>query len=295
MKNNSRVKLLSVIAVVAFVVFVATLATTKATTIGANVSTGGNFTTTAGNLTVGDGTPTITLNGEDAYIEGTFEVDGASRFDGALTLTADATLNAQSDLRLADSDSSNYVALQAPSVVTSNVTWTLPNADGSSGQVLSTNGSGTLSWATDAGGSVGKDVLSLTASTAPGVGDGIYTTYYLLPGINAITEYFFPMTSTGTVSKIRVYTYSPTGGSLSAFPNSTTTTFEVRKNSASFATPALLTMSGNGATRSFSLTTNSSQTFVAGDLLSFKLSSSDATYTPGQPPTVAVAVEFSYD
>jgi hypothetical protein len=36
--------------------------------------------------------------------------------------------------------------------VASNITWTLPNADGTSGQVLSTNGSGTLSWATGGGG-----------------------------------------------------------------------------------------------------------------------------------------------
>jgi hypothetical protein len=62
------------------------------------------------------------------------------------TITGDITLNAQSDLRFADSDSSNWVALQAPGTVSSNVTWTLPAADGTDGQKLSTNGSGTLSW-----------------------------------------------------------------------------------------------------------------------------------------------------
>jgi hypothetical protein len=55
-------------------------------------------------------------------------------------------LNAQSELRLADSDSSNYVSFRSPATVASNVTWTLPNADGTNGYVLSTNGSGTLSW-----------------------------------------------------------------------------------------------------------------------------------------------------
>lgn len=64
------------------------------------------------------------------------------------TLTGNITLNAQSDLRFADADSSNWVALQAPATVASNVTWTLPAADGTSGQVLSTNGSATLSWQT---------------------------------------------------------------------------------------------------------------------------------------------------
>lgn len=71
---------------------------------------------------------------------------GLAALSGA-TFTGNVTLNAQSDLRFADSDSSNWVALQAPATVSTNVTWTLPSADGSSSQALSTNGSGTLSWA----------------------------------------------------------------------------------------------------------------------------------------------------
>ena len=68
------------------------------------------------------------------------------------TLTGNVTLNAQSDLRFADSDSSNWVAFQAPATVASNVTWTLPSADGTSGQVLQTDGSGALSFTTPSGG-----------------------------------------------------------------------------------------------------------------------------------------------
>lgn len=37
-------------------------------------------------LKIGNGTPGVTLDGEDAYIEGTLEVDGAATFDGAVTL-----------------------------------------------------------------------------------------------------------------------------------------------------------------------------------------------------------------
>ena len=62
------------------------------------------------------------------------------------TLTGNLTLNAQSDVRWADADSSNWVAFQAPATVTNNVTWTLPSVDGSTGQALTTNGGGTLSW-----------------------------------------------------------------------------------------------------------------------------------------------------
>ena len=79
-----------------------------------------------------------------AWIE-LFETDGEF---GSKTFNGNVTLNAQGDLRFADSDSSNWVAFQAPATVASNVTWTLPNADGTSGQTLQTNGSGTLSWVT---------------------------------------------------------------------------------------------------------------------------------------------------
>ena len=78
---------------------------------------------------------------------------------GATTLSSDLTLNAQSDLRFADSDSSNWVAFQGPATIVSNVTWTLPSTDGTSSQVLTTNGSGTLSWSTPSGGiSTGKSI-----------------------------------------------------------------------------------------------------------------------------------------
>ena len=65
------------------------------------------------------------------------------------TFTGDVTINAQGDLRLADSNSSNYVGFQSPATVSSNVVWTLPDADGSANQYLKTDGSGALSWGTD--------------------------------------------------------------------------------------------------------------------------------------------------
>jgi len=66
-------------------------------------------------------------------------------------------------VQFADADSSNYVAFKAPSVVGSNVTWTLPSADGGSGQFLSTNGTGTLSWASAA--AAGGDVSGPASAT----------------------------------------------------------------------------------------------------------------------------------
>jgi hypothetical protein len=57
------------------------------------------------------------------------------------------TIQAQGDLRLSDSDNSNWVALQAPATVATNLTLTAPAADGSADQSLVTDGSGVLSFA----------------------------------------------------------------------------------------------------------------------------------------------------
>lgn len=88
---------------------------------------------------------------DNVDIPGTLDVTGAATFDSTVTVASNVTLNAQADLRFADSDSSHWVAFQAPATVTSNVTWTLPATDGTSGQALGTNGTGTLSWSSYAG------------------------------------------------------------------------------------------------------------------------------------------------
>jgi hypothetical protein len=92
---------------------------------------------------------------------GIWKVNSIQNLSGStLTLTSTSVnivgnmqLNAQGDLRFADLNSSNWVAFQAPATITTNLTWTLPATDGTVGQVLSTDGSGTLSWATSSGGS----------------------------------------------------------------------------------------------------------------------------------------------
>ena len=51
-------------------------------------------------------------------------------------------------IRFQDSSGAPFVALKSPSSVSSNVTFTLPGADGTNGQMLQTNGSGALSFTT---------------------------------------------------------------------------------------------------------------------------------------------------
>ena len=112
------------------------------------LSSGSDPTTAAGGITFGVSADT-TLYRSAA---GTLATDG------------NFVVNAQGDVRFADSDSSNYVGFQAPTTVTSNLVWTLPASDGSSGYALTTNGSGTLSW-TLAGGDI-TAVGSMTSGAA---------------------------------------------------------------------------------------------------------------------------------
>jgi hypothetical protein len=86
------------------------------------------------------------------------QYNNAGVLAGSANLTFDGSnlqVGSQGDVRFGDSDNSNWVAFQAPATVASNVTWTLPNADGTVNQVLQTNGSGTLGWASTSGGSGG--------------------------------------------------------------------------------------------------------------------------------------------
>ena len=73
--------------------------------------------------------------------------------------TTALTLNARAELRLADTDSSHYVGFKAPGTVTTNKIWTLPAADGTSGQVLTTDGSGTFSFSTPAAGAAFSEFM----------------------------------------------------------------------------------------------------------------------------------------
>jgi hypothetical protein len=74
--------------------------------------------------------------------------DGTQSPAEAVRIDSSQIVTIRDALRFADADASNYVAFKSSATVSSNITWTLPAADGTSGQVLSTNGSGTLSWAT---------------------------------------------------------------------------------------------------------------------------------------------------
>jgi hypothetical protein len=70
--------------------------------------------------------------------------------DGTVAMTGNLDLG-NNKLRL-KSDNTNYVELIAPNTLAATYTLTMPADDGTTGQVLSTNGTGTLSWISAAGG-----------------------------------------------------------------------------------------------------------------------------------------------
>jgi len=98
-------------------------------------------------------------------------------------------------LRLADSDSSHYVALKSPATVAANVTWTLPSADGTNGQMLVTNGAGVLSWtSTPVGGTnITAGDTNVTVSDTGTNGRVAFT----VDGSNNINMYSYTSSSTG--------------------------------------------------------------------------------------------------
>ena len=89
----------------------------------------------------------VTIEGVNIVTTSSTDTLTNKTLSSALATTA-LTLNATAELRLADTDSSHYVGFKSPATVATNRIWTLPSVDGTSGQALQTNGSGTLSWAT---------------------------------------------------------------------------------------------------------------------------------------------------
>jgi hypothetical protein len=165
---------------------------------GASISTSGNFTAngtlTAGSAILGTlsftggGTSTIgpdnslavdpadllirsngnvdvVLDYDDDEVSQAFRVkDGDNNIifsvdeDGISIANGTSSTGAVIRLGEATTNGTNYIAIQSPAALSANTTYTLPSADGTNGQVLSTNGSGALSFVT-------KRLLQVTGKT----------------------------------------------------------------------------------------------------------------------------------
>ena len=116
------------------------------------------------------GTPSINFGDTSTglFKSGTNAIGiSASGAEKATVDSSGISINNQGDLRLkeASSNGTNYVALQSPASLSSNLTLTLPSTDGSCGEFLQTDGSGNLSFSVVQGVPAGS-VFALAGSQA---------------------------------------------------------------------------------------------------------------------------------
>jgi hypothetical protein len=102
----------------------------------------------------------------------------------------------------------NYTAFKAADAMATNVTYTLPSADGTSGQSLVTNGSGILSWSTT---SPNWSAPGTIGSTTPNT--GAFTTLSASNNISVLPT----GTSAGNTGAIRWYELAANGTDYTAF------------------------------------------------------------------------------
>ena len=128
----------------------------------------GQYSTIAGgaNLTL-DGSHSFGFQGYNSSSPMTIAASNVAVFGNTDLWLANNDNSAHALLFYAPNNSSGafpngtkYVGLKAPSSITTSVTYALPSGDGSSGQVLTTNGSGILSWA-----SAGSGVTNVNTGT----------------------------------------------------------------------------------------------------------------------------------
>jgi hypothetical protein len=95
--------------------------------------------------------------------------------DTASTSTVNLIIDNQKEVRFRETtaNGTNYIGLKAPASVSADLTFTLPATDGTNGQVLTTNGSGVLSFATPASGISWQSSVKTSGFTAV-AGEGYF-------------------------------------------------------------------------------------------------------------------------
>jgi hypothetical protein len=89
---------------------------------------------------------------------------GAPSFTGSVTVAGTSASGASLVLGEDTDNGVNTITLQAPSSIASNLSLTLPTADGTNGQFLATNGSGQLAFQSQATGNVITNTQTFTSS-----------------------------------------------------------------------------------------------------------------------------------
>jgi YD repeat-containing protein len=115
-------------------------------------------TSVVGAVQLSDSTSTTSsvLAATPTAVKAAYDLANAALPKAGGTLTGNVILDNQVDARFreATANGTNYVGFQAPATIAADVLWTLPSVDGTSNQVLKTDGAGTLSWSTPTAGGV---------------------------------------------------------------------------------------------------------------------------------------------
>ena len=159
-------------------------------------------------------------------------------------LVTQLDIQAQGDLRLQDSLGGDYVALQAPSGVSSSYTLTFPLSDGSAGQVIKTNGSGQLGFVNNitsvvAGNGLTGGATSGDATVTVGAGAGV-TVNSADVAVTMPVQAFVNFNGTGTVS-IR------NSAGVGSITDNGTGNYQVNWSSTLSSRPAVVASSNNVA------------------------------------------------
>jgi hypothetical protein len=134
---------------------------------GSGPTTGVTITSGNKSLVAWNGSDFVAIS--STVFSGVISVEGTSSSGAAIRLFEDTD------------NGTNYIALQAPAALATNVTLTLPDNDGAANQVLATDGSGVLSWVDSGGGTSGAGGGIIINNTT------ISTNYTIASGTNGFS------------------------------------------------------------------------------------------------------------
>jgi hypothetical protein len=145
---------------------------------------------------------------------------------GTTSTDTNFSLLAQKELRLTDSDSSNYLAFKSPATVAADRTYTLPATIGNVGDVLkiasgATASAATLEWSAAAGGAGVSDGdkgdITVSSSGATWTIDNTAVTYAKIQNVTTSRILGRSTAGVGSVEEITIGSgLSLSGGTLSA-------------------------------------------------------------------------------
>jgi hypothetical protein len=115
----------------------------------------------------GGATTNVQYNSGGSFAGNTnFTYDGTTVTILNAAFSSTANLLTQSELRFQDTSGGQYVGLRASTTVATSFTLNLPTTSGTANQVIQTDGSGNLSFATVSGGAAWQTVVTSTTLTA---------------------------------------------------------------------------------------------------------------------------------